>query len=225
MEHVYWQLPIVTYPYLSGLVAGSFIVGTLSKVFGLKKFEPLAKLSVIVTFAFLIGAALSPLTEAWQRERFLELCTRDHFPYSPLGMFIIIWTAYTVLVLMEMYFIFRPENIHLAQHGRGWRKSWHNLLTFGSRDLSEKALRRDHVIMTILAATGIALAFAFHGYVGFIFGALKSSPLWSTPLMPVMFLVSAVVSGIAAMILVYTVVQGGLGEDPLDTGIMDGLMK
>ncbi|MBU2732770.1 NrfD/PsrC family molybdoenzyme membrane anchor subunit, partial [Acidithiobacillus ferridurans] len=122
-------------------------------------------------------------------------------------------------------YIFRPDNIYLAQHARGWRKSWHNLLTFGSRDLSEQALKRDHTILIILAGTGIGLAFAFHGYVGFVFGALKARPLWDTPLMPVLFLVSATVSGIAAMILVYTLVQGGLGEDPLDIGLMDGLMK
>ena len=225
LEHVYWQLPLVVYPYLSGLVAGSFIVGSLSKVFGLKKFEPLAKLSVIVTFAFLIGAALSPLAEAWQRERFWELITRDHFPYSPLAMFIIIWIAYVILVLVEMYYLFRPDNIYLAQHARGWRKSWHTLLTFGSRSLSEQTVKRDHTILTILAGTGIGLAFAFHGYVGFVFGALKARPLWDTPLMPVLFLVSATVSGVAAMILVYTLVQGGLGEDPLDIGVMDGLMK
>lgn len=225
LEHVYWQLPLVTYPFLSGLVAGSFIVGSLSDVFGLKKFAPLSKLAIILTFAFLIGAALSPLSEAWHRERFWELITRNHFPYSPLGLFIIIWALYLILVVAEMYFIFRPDNIYLAESARGWRRSWHNLLTLGSRDRSEHSLKRDHAVLAILAATGIALAFAFHGYVGFVFGALKSRPLWSTPLMPVLFLVSAIVSGIAAMIVTYTLVQGGLGEDPLDTGIMDGLMK
>uniref|UniRef100_E6QQ86 Polysulfide reductase NrfD n=1 Tax=mine drainage metagenome TaxID=410659 RepID=E6QQ86_9ZZZZ len=177
LEHVYWQLPLVVYPYLSGLVAGSFIVGSLSKVFGLKKFEPLAKLSVIVTFAFLIGAALAPLAEAWQRERFWELIVRDHFPYSPLAMFIIIWSAYLILVLAEMYYIFRPDNIHLAQHAQGWRKSWHGWLTFGSRDLSEQALKKDHTILTILSGTGIGLAFAFHGYVGFLRGAQGPAPM------------------------------------------------
>ena len=29
-----------------------------------------------------------------------------------------------------------------------------------------------------------------HGYVGFIFGAIKANPWWSTPLMPVIFLMS-----------------------------------
>jgi Ni/Fe-hydrogenase subunit HybB-like protein len=42
-----------------------------------------------------------------------------------------------------------------------------------------------------------------HGYVGFIFGGIKANPWWSTPLMPVIFLLSAAVSGIALLILLY----------------------
>ena len=225
LEHVYWQLPLVAYPFLSGLVAGSFIVGSLSKVFVLSKFEPLAKLSVIVTFAFLVVAALAPLAEAVQRMRWWELYTRDHIPYSPLGLFIVIWTAYIILVVAEMYFIFRVDNIRLAAQAQGWRRRWHNLLTFGSRDISARSLRRDHAVLVVLAVTGILLALGFHGYVGFVFGALKARPLWSNPLMPPLFIMSAIVSGIAVMIVAYVLIQGGLSADPIDRGILDGLMK
>jgi Ni/Fe-hydrogenase subunit HybB-like protein len=50
---------------------------------------------------------------------------------------------------------------------------------------------------------GIPSAFMLHGYVGFIFGSIKANPWWSTPLMPVVFLFSAMVSGIAAVLLLY----------------------
>jgi len=39
--------------------------------------------------------------------------------------------------------------------------------------------------------------------VGFIFGSLKANPWWSSPLMPVIFIFSAMVSGIAAVMLLY----------------------
>jgi formate-dependent nitrite reductase membrane component NrfD len=41
--------------------------------------------------------------------------------------------------------------------------------------------------------------------VGFIFGSVKANPWWSTPLMPVVFLFSAMVSGIAAVMVLYVV--------------------
>lgn len=225
LEHIYWGMPLVLYPYISGLVAGSFIVATLSKVFGMKKFEPLAKIGVALTFVFLICAAIAPLAEATMRSRWWELYTRDHIPYSPLGFFIVIWMLYIILVLIELYVIFRPDNIQLAQYGQGWRRGWHKFLTLGSRDTSAAAMHRDHTLLVVLSAIGILLAFIFHGYVGFVFGALKARPLWSNPLMMPMFIMSAIVSGVALMILAYEVIESRLGSGKIDREIVDGLMK
>ncbi len=49
---------------------------------------------------------------------------------------------------------------------------------------------------------GIPLAVSVHGYTGFILAFGKARALWNTALMPILFLVSAIVSGIALMILV-----------------------
>lgn len=225
LEHVYWGMPLVLYPFFSGLVAGSFVVSTLSKVFGLKKFEPLAKLGVSLTLVFLLIAALCPLAEATMRSRWWELLTRDHIPYSPLGLFIVIWLAYIVLVLVELYLIFRPDNIRVAQYGHGWRRSWHSLLTLGSRNTSDVSIRRDHLILVVLSAFGILLALLFHGYVGFVFGALKARSLWSNPLMPPLFIVSAIVSGIAVMVVAFEIIEGGVLGRQIDREIVAGLMK
>ena len=64
---------------------------------------------------------------------------------------------------------------------------------------------RDDKIGRALTVIGIPSAFMLHGYVGFIFGSIKANPWWSTPLMPIVFLFSAIVSGIAAVMLVYMV--------------------
>ncbi len=52
---------------------------------------------------------------------------------------------------------------------------------------------------------GIPLAIAVHGYTGFILALAKARDLWNTALMPVLFLASAMVSGVALMILVVTI--------------------
>jgi Ni/Fe-hydrogenase subunit HybB-like protein len=49
---------------------------------------------------------------------------------------------------------------------------------------------------------GIPLAVFVHGYTGFILALGKARALWNTALMPFLFLVSAMVSGIALMILI-----------------------
>jgi Ni/Fe-hydrogenase subunit HybB-like protein len=54
----------------------------------------------------------------------------------------------------------------------------------------------------IFGLIGIPLAIMVHGYTGFILALAKARALWNTALMPILFLVSAMVSGIAMMILV-----------------------
>jgi Ni/Fe-hydrogenase subunit HybB-like protein len=80
-------------------------------------------------------------------------------------------------------------------------------LALGVTELSYESLALDKKIVGFLAAIGIPAACVLHGYVGFIFGAIKSNPWWSTPLMPLIFLLSAIVSGIAVLILMYMFVM------------------
>src|SRR3989304_4283472 len=52
---------------------------------------------------------------------------------------------------------------------------------------------------------GVPLALSVHGYTGFIMALGKARALWNTALMPTYFLISAMVSGIALMVLVVMV--------------------
>jgi len=88
-------------------------------------------------------------------------------------------------------------------------KKVYGFLSMGSDNISAKALALDHKIINFLAAIGIPMACILHGYVGFIFGGVKANPLWSTPLMPVIFLLSACVSGIAGIIVFYLILKKG----------------
>jgi tetrathionate reductase subunit C len=57
----------------------------------------------------------------------------------------------------------------------------------------------------IFGLLGIPLALMVHGYTGFIVAFGKARPLWNSSIMPLLFLVSAMVSGIAMMIIVSVV--------------------
>ena len=77
------------------------------------------------------------------------------------------------------------------------------MLTLGSTNINENALRIDERVGYVVAIWGIPSAFLLHGYVGFIFGSVKANPWWSSPMMPVVFIFSAMVSGIAVVLLLY----------------------
>ena len=89
----------------------------------------------------------------------------------------------------------------------GFRLLVFNILTLGAWDISHEAIEKDHKACKTMAGIGIPVACFLHGYAGFIFGSVKANALWMTPLMPVIFICSAVVSGVALCILCYVIVQ------------------
>ncbi len=197
-----WGLFIVLYPYLTGLVAGAFIVSSLYHVFGVSDLKPVSRLSLISALAVLVVAPLALISHLGQPLRALNLMWTPN-PTSAMAGFGYIYSFYLIIVVLEIWFIYRPDIIGFSETRTGFAKTGYNLLTLGAKDVSQEALHTDHKVITFLAILGIPSAAFLHGYVGFIFGAIKANAWWATPLMPVIFLLSAIVSGIALLIVVY----------------------
>src|SRR3990167_8144931 len=96
----------------------------------------------------------------------------------------------------------------------------HRALSLFSTDTSEAALAFDRKAIRAITIIGIPSAFLLHGYVGFIFGSVKANPWWGSVLMPIVFLMSAIVSGIALVILLYMVLAG-IRREPIDMACLD----
>jgi Ni/Fe-hydrogenase subunit HybB-like protein len=204
--HVWWSLMIVMYPYLTGFVAGAFIVTSLYHLFGRKEFRPIARLAMATSFAFLLVAALPLVVHLGHPERGLMVMVTPHFTSAMAG-FGILYGGYLVVLVLEVWFVWRQEIILRARRSRGFAREFYKLLALYTYDTSPEAVEIDHKAITILAGVGLPMACMLHGYVGFIFGAIKANPWWSTPLMPVIFLMSAAVSGIALLIVIFQVVS------------------
>src|SRR5512137_3176457 len=59
-EYIYWSVQIVMYPFMTGLVAGAFVLSSLYHVFGIKPLRDIARFALVFSFA-LLPAALVPL--------------------------------------------------------------------------------------------------------------------------------------------------------------------
>ncbi len=212
-EFIYWSIQIVMYPYMTGLVAGAFVLSSLYHVFGQKDLKEIAEFSLVFSLALLPVAALPLLLHLQQPMRAMEPLLTPHFT-SAIAAFGIVFTAYALIVLSEIWFVYREYFVHQLETLQGAPGFWnaqrriaYRMLTFGARDISEDAVRVDHKAAKILAGIGIPVACFLHGYAGFIFGSVKANALWMSPLMPVIFIMSAVVSGIALCMLTYIVIM------------------
>ncbi len=209
--HIHWSLMIALYPYMTGLVAGAFVVSAFYHVFGMEQLKAIGRFALLVSFAFLCFAMLPLITHLGHPERAMNIMITPHFSSAMAG-FGMIFSAYFVLVLLEVWLVFRPDIVEYAARSRGWQRALYKTLALGVYDVRPETLELDRRVIKFLAAVGIPTACFLHGYVGFIFGALKANPLWSTPLMPIIFLFSAIVSGIALLIVLYQIAMKVRGQ-------------
>ena len=209
--HIHWSLMIVLYPYITGIVAGAFIVSSLYHVFGIKALKPISRYSLVFALAFLCCATWPLLLHLGHPERSFSMFLTPN-PTSAMAGFGYIYSAYFILLIHEILFIYRPTMVGLWKQSTGIMKPVYAFLSFFNDNLSEKSLQLDHKIIGLLAGIGIPMACVLHGYVGFIFGGIKANPLWATPLMPVIFLLSACVSGIAGIIFSYILIKKCSGK-------------
>jgi Ni/Fe-hydrogenase subunit HybB-like protein len=203
---LYWRMLIVIYPYITGLVAGAFILASLVKVFNVKELQPTYRLSLLTSLAFLIVAPLPLLAHLGHPERSFEIFLTPN-KSSAMAMFGFVYVWYLMAVLLlEIWFDYRKDLIMWADKEKGLRRLIKRIITLFSTDTSERAVKFDKKAVKIITIIGIPSAFLLHGYVGFIFGSVKANPWWSSVLMPIVFLFSAIVSGIALVLLIYMVV-------------------
>ena len=212
-EFITWSIQIVMYPFMTGLVAGSFILSSLYHLFGVKALRGMSRFALVFSLALLPVANLPPLLFLQHPERAHYVFITPHFS-SAIAAFGMVALLYAALVAAELWFLYRPYFVESEKALRTMEKPgfWvrqrrriFGWLTLGARDLGEEALRLDAKAVKILAAVGIPAACFLHGYAGFIFGSVKANAVWMTPLMPIIFIVSAVVSGIAVCLLCYAV--------------------
>jgi Ni/Fe-hydrogenase subunit HybB-like protein len=198
-----WSVLIVLYPFITGLVAGAFILASLERIFRVEAVRPTYRLALLTALAFLIVAPLPLQLHLGHPERAFEMYLTPHTS-SAMAMFgfVYLWYLMAVLVL-EIWLDYRKDIVRLAQSARGPLRLVYRAMTLGSYDVSPAALRLDDRLGWLITLVGIPSAFLLHGYVGFIFGSIKANPWWSTPLMPIVFLFSAIVSGIALVLLMY----------------------
>ncbi len=200
---LYWSVLIVLYPYITGLVAGAFILASLERVFRVKAVAATYRLALLTALAFLLVAPLPLQFHLGHPERSPEMYFTPHSS-SAMAMFGYIYLWYLMAVLVfEIWLDYRRDIVLMSQQSKGLMRVIYKIMTLGSSNISEHALHIDERVGWIVTLVGIPSAFLLHGYVGFIFGSIKANPWWSSPLMPVVFIFSAMVSGIAAVMLIY----------------------
>lgn len=154
--------------------------------------------------------------------------------YKPLGRVGVV-LATGLLIIAPLFLL-----IHIGVPHRAWHLfvylNFESPITWGSFLLILYPInciiygyfmfKENRKLARLFGLIGIPLAISVHGYTGFILAFGKARALWNTALMPILFLVSAVVSGIALMILVCVVKDRFFSKQKrIDTALIENLGK
>ena len=161
------------------LAAGAFSVCAAVHLFGLKRYEPIARTA---TFVGLIGytmAMLALVLDIGRPDRFWKALVywNTHSLLWEVTIAIMLYT--TVLVFETMPIFARFEWL---------RKRFPKIAT---------KMEHIHHYAPILACSGLGLSSMHQSSLGAAYGIIKGRPFWFKPEMSVLFMLSAMVGGIA----------------------------
>ena len=170
-----WALMIVIYLFTAGLSAGSMITSNLAFLYGGKEFERVSRWGAYISpfpISLGLGVLLLDLGSPFNFYRlFLTLQVRSPMSYGSWA--ILFFTGLSVIYL----YLWLPEKYQVIGHLKSsekWKKWLAKFMPFLS--------------------VGVA------SYTGLLLNAAVR-PLWNAPLLPVLFLVSALSTGVASVIL------------------------
>src|SRR5271155_4494754 len=124
-----WSVLIVLYPFLTGLVAGAFILASLERVFRVDAVKPTYRLALLTALAFLLVAPLPLQLHLGHPERSLEMYLTPHTS-SAMAMFgfVYLWYLMAVLVL-EVWFDYRKDLVLTCRASTGLTRTFYKALT------------------------------------------------------------------------------------------------
>ncbi len=208
---IVWGLWVALYIYFIGLSAGAFLISSLVYAFGVERFRPIARLALFTALISLLAALLNIWFDLGHMERFYEVFSRPNF-LSMMAWMVWLYTAYSILLLFELWFELRTDLVRWSGKA-GLSGKVCRILAFGSKDTSVKSRARDTRTVKILGSIGVPLAIMFHGGVGALFGVISARPAWHSGLFPLLFLVSALVSGGGLLLAIYAFLAPDRGSE------------
>lgn len=191
---VMWGQYILFFMFFVGLSAGGLIVASAGRLFGVRIFKPITRLAVLEATVAIVLAATFILPDLGRPDRILNILLHANFT-SPM-----IWDITIVFIYMALsaFYVWLYSRADLARAG--------SPLAFGTSD-TEASRARDDRLKGRLAWVALPSAILLHSITAWIFGLQIGRGFWYSAIMAPLFISSALVSGLALVILLALVLR------------------
>ncbi len=203
---VYWGLYIVNFVFWIGISHAGTLISAILRLTDAGWRKPVTRAAEAITVFCLIIGGMFPLIHLGRVSLFYWL-----IPYpnerllwpnfrSPLVWDMVAIFTYLIGSVLYLYLPLIPDLALIAQRTTGWRSSVYRFLSLNWTGAARQwqALER---AMKLMAGMILAVAVSVHSVVAFDF-SLTIAPMWHSTIFPPYFVVGAIFSGIAALVLV-----------------------
>ncbi|MDO8673117.1 MAG: NrfD/PsrC family molybdoenzyme membrane anchor subunit [Dehalococcoidia bacterium] len=176
-----WGLYIAIYLFCAGAGAGAFLAAVTAEIYSKEAFKPLIRAGYLISGPLVaLGTPFLMLDLGMGLREPLRLLGLLNNPGSVMSIGTVVLSLF-----MPVAFLFGVMEL-----------GWHWPLKFINVILKFIARFR-----TVLLYVGTILAFSTAIYTGMLIGVVKGVPLWNTPVLPALFFISALSSGLAAAVV------------------------
>lgn len=208
-----WAGLIATYIFLVASGSGLCIINALGSVFGLERYEMMAKRMAFLSLTTIVFGMLCILLHLGHPERMPVYNAISPNFRSAISWMGVLYTVYLSIVVVELWLLTRPDWLNLAERAEGRTKSIFKFMALemlaGTRI---GALLEDPKVLKSIGALAFVSGASDLSMLGSVFAHSESRALWYGPYYPVYFLVSAIFSGYAFLLAVSIITYHVRGE-------------
>ena len=208
---VFWGFYLVNFVFWIGISHAGTLISAILRLTDAHWRKPITRAAEAITlFALMIGG-MFPIIHLGRAWLFYWL-----FPYpnsrllwpnfrSPLLWDVTAISTYLTGSAIYLFLPLIPDVAQLAEHATGWRKRLYGALALGwtGSDQQWHALER---AMKLMAAIILAVAVSVHTVVAWDF-SMSIAPMWHSTIFGPYFVVGAIFSGIAALIIAMSIIR------------------
>jgi molybdopterin-containing oxidoreductase family membrane subunit len=204
-QPVIWGLYITNFVFFIGISHVGALLSAILRLTGAGWRRPVTRMAEAITVFALLTAMTQIPTDIGRPERVFSVFTRGLFQgrfNSPLIWDVTCVSIYLVVSITYLYLPMIPDLARLRDDRTdlpGWRRSLYTFLAAGYTDAPEQN-HRLHKWIGVLSVAVIPIAISVHTVVSWVF-SMTLQPAWHSTIFGPYFVVGAIWSGIAALLI------------------------
>jgi formate-dependent nitrite reductase membrane component NrfD len=220
-DPIYWNWLVAVYLFIAGVSAGAFVISAMAYFLGETKYENITKIGAyIAPFPVLLGTLclIYDLERPWLFWKLL--LTFQPNSVMSLGAWLLLFFS---LISFLHFYLWLPERYDLIKWVQNFPARYERIKILRALKSSRTLARLSHKNLTrnrgLVAGWGIPISIGVGIYTGVLLGALNARPFWNNPMLPMLFLLSALKTGAASICFIGCFIKGfgGMSQEEIKT--------